>query len=301
MFFNGQVSLAYYEEQGLWFAIRIDTRDDAWNRIPLQQIIIVSPTKIAYVDEPRDERQSLKREKLMEAELLRPDIEFRYPLWRMADGSRPPQPIVARSGKNTYAIVAESAERDQEITDQVLSGALAARLKAISGPPVSARAEDPNISIRAPFKDLAVPLAKIAFNFACSALGFETIQRSEFDRVRRAVRYSDQSQINFVAQFWDEEQRQEVMATNRIVMALCASPGHSITLCGRPGEPLEVNILLFEQIVANVELLRADETGWMDQTVCLGLFDYNAKISKILKMPDDYTEFVRIFGEPGED
>lgn len=237
----------------------------------------------------------------MEAELLRPDIEFRYPLWRMSDGSRPPQPIVARSGKNTYAIVAESAERDREIADQILSGALAARLMAISGPPVSARAEDPNISIRAQFRDLAVPLAKIAFNFACSALGFETIQRSEFDRVRRAVRHSDQTEIDFVTQFWGDEQRQEAMAASRVVMALCASPGHSIALCARPGEPLEVNIILFEQIVANVELLRSDETGWMDQTVCLGLFDYNAKSSKILKMPDDYTEFVKIFGEPGED
>lgn len=301
MFFNGQVSLAYYEEQGFWFAARIDTRRDTWDRFPLQQIIITSPTAIAYIDELRNERQVAERKRIMEVELLQQDIDFRYPVWRMADGSRPPQPIVARSGKNTYAIVAESEERDREVADQVLSGALTARLKAMSGPPVDARAEDPNISIRAQFRDLAVPLAKIAFNFACAALGFEAVQRSEFDRVRSAVRYREKSEIDFVIHFSDEEQRQEAMNTNRVLISLCASPGHSIILCARPREPLEVNIILFEQLVANVELLRADETGWMDQTLCLGLFDYNAKTSKLLKMPDDYTEFVKIFGEPGKD
>lgn len=301
MFFNGQVSLAYYEEKGFWFAVRIDTRQGTWNRVPLQQIIIISPTTIAYVDEPRDERQSAVRYRIMETELLRSDIKFRYPEWRMGDGRRPPQTIVARSGKDTYAIVGESAERDQEITDQIRSRALAARLKAVSRTPMDARAEDPNISIRAQFRSLAVPLAKIAFNFACAALGFETIQRSEFDRVRRAVRYSEQAEIDFVTQFWEEDQRQEVMGSNRVLAALCASPGHSIMLCARPGEPLVATIVLFEQIVAYVELLRGDETGWMDQTVCLGLFDYNAKISRILKMPEDYPDFLRLFGEPCED
>lgn len=296
MFFHGRISLSFDDGDRYWFAIRHSTRNQEWIRVPLQQVIIFSSARVGYVDgEAKDDLQMDARRATVVSELSRPErLKFTCPDWQTGEG-RPSNPILARSAPNLYAVVAESELRVQEVIYQIRSGLIGSLLGALNRPAKRRQIVDENVSLRIQLRDLTIPLAKIAFNFACKILGYDNIQRPEFDWIRRAVRYNEAPSIEFVTLFFGDARR-ERMRDNPVVRSLCAFPGHKMILFARPGEPLHVNIVLFEELLANIELLRAPETTWMEKTVALGVFNYTEKTSEVLTMPDDDERLAAIFG-----
>lgn len=297
-FFNGRVSLAYEPEGGFSFALRFDTKDGTWNRVPLQQIIIRPDQKMVYLTGGASPDYE-KRMALMRSELARPELlQFTRPDWRTLENSRPENPIIVRSAENIYAVISESEERDEEIVAQIRNGAIGSLFANLAGVATPGRVVAPEFIIRGHSLDPEVPIAKIGFNFACKVLGYEAVMRKEFDWARRFIRYGEQPSKQCVTLFTAEE-RAEKMAKNPLVARLCSVPGHKLLLYSRPGMALQVSIIIYEHLFGNVELLRDDETSWIDTTFHLAVFDYHKKTHELLSMPKDHDRLDTLIGTPG--
>lgn len=297
MFFNGVVSLAFDETSDTWFAYRHSTGEPGtWKREPFPQVLFRPDDSISFLTGGNSSEKWKRDCSCLQSELAQVEkLRITYPDWRTTDHKPPACPLLVRSGKYVYAIVADSPEQRQRVMSQIEQGEVVSLLAKLQAAPSSRALDASEFSFRGRMLDPLVPIAKIGFNFACHVLGNEAMHRLEFDWIRRYARYGEQPDSAFACIF-DKDARAAHLKKSIMTRKLCSSPGHKLLIHARPGLPLQVLIVLYEHLFASVDLLRAEQTFWLPEKSWLAIFDYRSKTHEVLSSAENFERLFTLTG-----
>lgn len=291
-FFEGKVSLHEVPNEKFWIALRHQKNGQLVPFYP--QIALPPGDKVHFIGRDTD-NDALILSAIQELKRTQ-SLKLTSPRWLTEEGTPPEIPLLVRTFPKTYAIVAQTDEQCSAVKEQILTGQLGAKLEALRlGQSRSKSMQPTSGTITASYADPRRTIAKMAFNFACHVMGYDTIIRPEFDEMRRFIRYGEEPSSAGI-EFFSPEERAHVQTTKWIARRLCETRGHKIILFHQPGKGVFVVVFLYETPMACMYLAPRGSLRDVAECIYLGVFDYATRTEKILSLDRDRASLPEFLG-----
>jgi hypothetical protein len=289
----------YLDAAGVWHTARV-ARDGT--PIVLPQIIFLAPesagrlrTTIALDASQEGDASGLTRIAQMQRELSHPE---RLRITTHVVARRSPdlpevQPALIRSDSHTYAVRAANNHIADDLVRAVRTGKLL-EIALLEQPPNQSSFQ-PHMYKEARYDQAAIArsLVKTALNFVCASIGPDVARRGSFDAARTFARTGEGALFtDFVRPLWGAE----VDERTRWIADRVTKPGHHSLLLADVRHMPMVFLTLYERPFAAILLVRAPVAGALPpDSLALGLFDYQKKTHRILRLADEPLAFTEAF------